>query len=82
MRATALQGVPLEVDVNLLKKAVYDQTDPKIMPVYEEMRIPEGTGRLLIMQIYPGLPPYTDTSGTGSIRIGKDCQPLDRKSVV
>lgn len=75
-RATALQGVPLEVDVNLLKKAVYDQTDPKIMPVYEEMRIPEGTGRLLIMQIYPGLPPYTDTSGTGSIRIGKDCQPL------
>jgi ATP-dependent DNA helicase RecG len=43
-RATALQGVPLEVDVNLLKKAVYDQTDPKIMPVYEEMRIPEGTG--------------------------------------
>ncbi len=75
-RATALQGVPLEVDVNLLKKAVYNQTDPKIMPVYEEMRIPEGTGRLLIMQIYPGLPPYTDTSGTGSIRIGKDCQPL------
>lgn len=46
------------------------------MPVYEEMRIPEGTGRLLIMQIHPGLPPYTDTSGTGSIRIGKYCQPL------
>ncbi len=28
------------------------------------------------MQIYPGLPPYTDTQGRGKIRIGKDCQPL------
>ncbi len=75
-RGASLHGVPLEVDVNLLKKAIYDQTDPKIMPVFEELRIPEGTGRLLIMQIHPGLPPYTDTSGSGTIRIGKDCQPL------
>ena len=28
------------------------------------------------MQIHPGLPPYTDSSGRGTIRIGKDCQPL------
>lgn len=75
-RKASLLGVPLEVDVNLLKKAIYDQTDPKIMPVFEELRIPEGTGRLLIMQIHPGLPPYTDTSGSGTIRIGKNCQPL------
>ncbi|MDA8165463.1 MAG: putative DNA binding domain-containing protein, partial [Desulfobacteraceae bacterium] len=75
-RKQALVGVPPEVDVNRLKKAVYDQTDPKIMPVFEELRIPEGTGRLLIMQIHPGMPPYTDTAGRGTIRIGKDCQPL------
>ncbi len=75
-RSSAIMGVPLEVDVNQLKKAVYDQTDPKIMPVFEELRVPEGTGRLLIMQIHPGLPPYTDTRGRGTIRIGKDCQPL------
>lgn len=75
-RNLAVLGVPLEADVNRLKKAVYDQTDPKIMPVFEELRIPEGTGRLLIMQIHPGMPPYTDTSGRGTIRIGKECQPL------
>jgi ATP-dependent DNA helicase RecG len=75
-RAAAVLGVPPEVDINLLKKAVYDQTDPKIMPVFEELRVPEGTGRLLVMQIHQGLPPYTDTSGKGTIRIGKDCQPL------
>jgi ATP-dependent DNA helicase RecG len=75
-RSNAILGVPMEIDVNRLKRAVYDSTDPKITPVFEEMAVPEGTGRLLIMQIHPGLPPYTDTSGTGKVRIGKDCQPL------
>lgn len=75
-RSMAVVGVPPEVDVNRLKKAVYDATDPKLTPVFQELPVPEGTGRLILMQIYPGLPPYTDTSGKGKIRIGKDCQPL------
>ena len=75
-RESAILGVPPEIDINLLKKAVYDQTDPKITPVFEELAVPEGTGRLLLMQIYPGMPPYTDSAGRGTIRVGKDCQPL------
>ena len=75
-RAKAIIGVPPEIDVNRLKKAVYDSTDPKLTPVFQELPVPEGTGRLIVMQIYPGMPPYTDTSGQGTIRIGKDCQPL------
>ncbi|MDR0875063.1 MAG: ATP-binding protein [Clostridiales Family XIII bacterium] len=75
-REKAVLGVPPEVDVNLLKKAVYTSTDPKITPVFEEMAVPEGSGRLVLMQIYPGMPPYTNTSGQGTIRVGKDCQPL------
>ena len=75
-REQAILGVPSEIDSNLLKKLVYDQTDPKITPVFEELTVPEGTGRLLLMQIYPGMPPYTDTAGRGTIRISKDCVPL------
>lgn len=75
-RDKAILGVPPEIDTNLLKKAVYDQTDPKITPVFEELAVPEGTGRLLLMQVYPGLPPYTDSAGRGTIRVGRDCQPL------
>jgi ATP-dependent DNA helicase RecG len=75
-RSRAIVGVPAEVDVNRLKKAVYDATDPRLTPVFQEIFVPEGTGRLVLMQVYPGLPPYTDTSGKGKIRIGKDCQPL------
>ncbi len=73
-RAHAITGVPLEIDSNRLKKAVYDSTDPKLTPVFEDLFAPEG--RLLIMQVYPGLPPYTDTSSKGKIRVGTDCQPL------
>jgi len=75
-RSNAILGVPPEIDINRLKKAVYDSTDPKLTPVFEELSVPEGTGRLIVMQIYPGLPPYTDTQGRGKIRIGTDCQPL------
>lgn len=75
-RAKAILGVPVDVDINRLKRAIYDATDPKLMPVFEDLRVPEATGRLLVMQVHPGLPPYTDTAGTGKIRIGKDCQPL------
>ncbi len=75
-RAGAIRGVPPEIDVNRLKKAVYDGTDPKLTPVFQELSVPEGTGRLLVMQIHPGLPPYTDTQGRGKIRVGTDCQPL------
>lgn len=75
-RTKAIFGVSPEIDVNRLKKAVYDGTDPKLTPVFQELSVPEGTGRLLVMHIYPGLPPYTDTQGRGKIRVGTDCQPL------
>lgn len=75
-RINAIRGVPSEVDINQLRRSVYDNTDPKITPVFEELR-PDGMSvRLLIMQIHPGIPPYTDTNGRGTVRIGKDCQPL------
>lgn len=75
-RKNAILGVPDEVDVNRMKRAVYDSTDPKITPVFEELQVPEGTGCLLVMQVHPGIPPYSDSSGSAKIRIGADCQPL------
>jgi ATP-dependent DNA helicase RecG len=75
-RSKAILGVPNEIDVNMLKQTVYDRTDPRLVPVFEELSVPEGTGRLLVMKVYHGLPPYTDTSGHGTIRVGKNCLPL------
>ena len=75
-RDRALVGIPPDVDVNRLKLAVYEGTDPKLTPVFETVSVPEGTRRLLAMHVHPGIPPYTDTAGRGSIRVGKDCKPL------
>ena len=75
-RESAILGVPPEVSVNRLRVAVYDSTDPKLTPVFQELHVPEGTGRLIVMHVHPGMPPYTDTGGRGTIRIGRDCKPL------
>ena len=67
-RAGALLRVPAEIDINLLLKAVYDRTDPRLTPVFEELMVPEGTGRLPLMQVHGGLPPYTDSQGRAKVR--------------
>jgi len=75
-RAEAILGVPPEVDVTQLTKAVYDRTDPRITPHFEAITVPEGTGRLVVMHLLPGIPPYTDTAGRGTVRVGRECRPL------
>lgn len=75
-RSNALIGVPNEVDVLTLQKRVYERSEPHLTPVFEEIRVPEGTGRILLMQVYPGMPPYTETDGRATIRQGKDCVPF------
>jgi ATP-dependent DNA helicase RecG len=75
-RAQAIVGVPPELDTHLLTCAVYNETDPKLTPDFEELSVPEGTGRLLLMHLRGPLKPYTDTAGRGKIRLGKDCMPL------
>ncbi len=75
-RTNAVKGVPLFVDAVLLQKTIYDRTEPHITANFEWVTVPEGHGRLLLMRIFPGMPPYTETDGSGSIRVGKDCRPL------
>jgi ATP-dependent DNA helicase RecG len=75
-RSNAIAGVPDTVDINQLKKAIYDKTDPKLTPTIDELRVPQGTGRLLVLQVYGDLRPYTDTQGNAKIRVGRSCVPL------
>ena len=55
-RECAIIGAPPEVSVSRLKLAVHDGTDPKLTPVFEELMVPEGTGRLILMHVHPGSP--------------------------
>lgn len=51
-RKNAILGVPPEVDINTLLKAVFDRTAPTITPRFEDLPVPEGTGRPLLMHIH------------------------------
>ena len=75
-RDAAILGVPAEIDPHQLKRDIYERTAPRLTPEIHEMAVPEGTGRLLVMQIHGGLPPYTTTAGAGTVRRGKSCVPL------
>lgn len=75
-RVESVIGVPDTVDAHQLKRDIYERTAPKLTPDILDLSVPEGTGRLLVMQVYGGLPPYTTTAGAGTVRRGKDCVPL------
>jgi ATP-dependent DNA helicase RecG len=75
-RAQAIVGVPAAAETHQLKRDIYERTAPKLTPEVLELPVPEGTGRLLVMQVHGGLPPYTTTAGAGTVRRGKDCVPL------
>ena len=75
-RAHAIVGVPVSVEPHQLKRDIYERTAPKLTPEMQELPVPEGTGRLLVMHVHGGLPPYTTTAGSGTVRRGKDCVPL------
>lgn len=75
-RSRAILGVPQDIDILILKQAVFNRTDPRLSPEIEPLIVPEGTGRLLVMQVHGDRRTYTDSSGRGTIRVGTDCQPL------
>jgi ATP-dependent DNA helicase RecG len=74
-RSNSILGVPQDVDTTILQKRIYEKTDPHLTPVFEDIEVPEGSKRILLMNVYPGMPPYTTTDGSATIRQGKDCIP-------
>lgn len=75
-RAKSIFGIPIEIDATVLQKRIYEKTDPHLTVDFEDIHVPEGTQRLLIMNIFAGMPPYTTTDGSATIRQGKDCLPF------
>ena len=70
----AIVGIDFAPDLEALKGTLYDSIDPKLPVQFEWLMY--GQTRLLLMHVYPSMPPYTTTSGKGWMRIGKDCKPL------
>lgn len=75
-RARAVLGVPLTVEVDRLRAAIHNRTDPHVAPNVHVMGVSDGTGRLLLLDVPRTGALHTDTSGRGSVRVGTECMPL------
>lgn len=78
-RADAIHGVG-PVDLELLRRNIYDGTDPHLLVEIEELAEPEG--RVLVIRVPRGVPPHTTSDGVARIRIGKESKPLTGQALV
>ena len=76
-RAKAIHGSG-NADAAQWERDVYQSTSPHLKVKVEELAVPEGTGRLLLVRIGKGdSPPYGTSQGLYKKRISTNCMPLD-----
>jgi ATP-dependent DNA helicase RecG len=79
-RASAIHGAR-GYDLDVWKKSIYASSTPNLTVEVQELDVPEGTGKLLIVRVPKGTtPPYGTSQGLFKKRIGKNCMPLDSTS--
>lgn len=76
-RAQAIQGAK-NYDIDVFRRGIFDGTRPGIDAEVEEISVPEGTGKLLVVRVAEGAgKPYGTAAGLFKQRVGKNCMPLD-----
>ena len=81
-RAKAIHGAS-GYDLDTWRRGIFDSTRPNLTVEVEELRVPEGTGRLLVVRVPRGEhPPYGTAQGLFKQRVGKNCMPMDAQSFV
>lgn len=80
-RSSAIHGVR-GYDLDVWRRGIFDSTRPNIAVSVEELSVPEGTGKLLIVRVPKGdAAPYGTSDGLFKRRVGKNCMPMDPASV-
>jgi len=76
-RAAAIHGAK-GYNLDSWRKGIYAAVSPNLTVEVEELGVPEGTGKLLIVRVPKGAsPPYGTAQGLFKKRVGKNCMPLD-----
>ncbi|MBI3068092.1 MAG: ATP-binding protein [Betaproteobacteria bacterium] len=80
-RPAAIHGAK-RYDLDVWRRGLFDSTRPNLGVVVEELLVPEGTGKLLVVRVPKGeSPPYSTAEGLYKKRVGKNCMPLDPAAV-
>ena len=82
-RAKAIHGAS-GYDLDTWRRGIFDSTRPNLAVEVEELEVPEGTGRLLVVRVPDGGSslPYGTAQGLFKRRVGKSCMPLDAHSFI
>ena len=76
-RSKAIHGCG-RIDCAQWERDIYQSTNPHLTVQVEELVIPEGTGRLVIVHIPQGTnPPYGTSQGLYKKRVSTNCMPLN-----
>ncbi|NLY00514.1 MAG: hypothetical protein GXY83_30835 [Rhodopirellula sp.] len=76
-RAAAIHGAR-GYDLDIWRRGIFDSTRPNLVVEVDELAVPEGTGRLLVVRVPKGPnPPYGTMQGLYKQRVGKNCMPMD-----
>ena len=76
-RAAAIHGAR-GYNLDTWRRGIYDATNPKLSVTVEELAVPEGTGKLLVIRVLGGLgTPCGTSQGLYKRRVGTNCMPMD-----
>jgi ATP-dependent DNA helicase RecG len=65
-------------DLDVWRRGIFDSTRPNLSVDVEELVVPEGTGRLLVVRVPPSASSLHGTAqGLFKQRVGKNCMPVD-----
>ncbi len=68
-------------DLDVWRRGIYDSTRPNLTVEVEELPVAEGTGKLVVLRVPPGMnPPYGTVQGLFKQRVGKNCMPMDAQA--
>lgn len=76
-RTAAIHGAA-GYDLNTWRRGIFAAVRPNLTVEVEELDVPEGTGKLLVVRVPKGTtPPYGTADGLFKLRVDKNCMPLD-----
>jgi ATP-dependent DNA helicase RecG len=73
-RSGALVGTGPAYSVDVVRRAIYDRTQPSMTTVADERH--EAGVRLVIIDVPPAMTPYANTAGLATRRLGRECRPF------
>lgn len=75
-RSRAIHGAK-GYDLDVWHRGIYQGTRPNLDVEIEELMVPEGTGKLLVVRAPKGSSPCGTIQGLFKKRVGKNCMPAD-----